>query len=343
MSALVPPADLAHPPLQAEFQRLTDAITAQRNALAQSQLAHSDWQQQLATATAPQLARLRAIDRQLLLLLDHAADHAALGRNDLAVLHALARDLAAHLLRGGDDAEVQALYRRCADAPDDNRHAQDDQDDQGAETQAGAAPAADEDWQAQWERMEHAQAEAAQQHQRQRDKQKAQARRQRRTAAPAPSAEEGSQTLRAVYRKLASALHPDREADPVERARKTALMQRVNAAYAAQNLLDLLQLQLETAQIGPQAVAAMGEDALRRYNAVLAEQLAELRQETADTERAYRQALGLGHGAVPTPARAARAVKEQVRALQQDIAYYEWELRELQDPRLFKQWLREQR
>lgn len=37
-----------------------------------------------------------------------------------------------------------------------------------------------------------------------------------------------SQSIREVYRKLASALHPDREPDPVERQRKTELMQRAN-------------------------------------------------------------------------------------------------------------------
>ena len=49
-----------------------------------------------------------------------------------------------------------------------------------------------------------------------------------------------SQSIREVYRKLAGALHPDRESDPQERERKTALMQRVNQAYAKNNLLQLL-------------------------------------------------------------------------------------------------------
>lgn len=347
MSDLVPAAQDGRSLQHAEFDRLTGALAAQRTQLAQWQQANGDFQQQLVAATAPHLARLRAIDRDLLRWLDRTADQAELGRSDLAILHALVRDLAAHLLRGGEDAELQALFRRYEDAED----AQDTGDADDAASDAGdtapppapaAAPApSDDDWMAQWERMENAQAEAAQQRAHQRDQHKAQARRQRRAAVPSP--EERSQTLRAVYRKLASALHPDRATDPVDRATKTALMQRVNRAYAEQNLLDLLQLQLETAQVGTQAVAAMGEDALRRTNAVLAEQLDELRQETLDTERAYRQALGLGHGAEATPQRIARAIREKVRALQQDIAYYEWERQELEDPRFFKQWLREQR
>ncbi|MEK6736210.1 MAG: hypothetical protein AABY47_06545, partial [Pseudomonadota bacterium] len=38
-------------------------------------------------------------------------------------------------------------------------------------------------------------------------------------------------TLRKVFRQLASAVHPDRESDPDERDRKTALMSEANAAY----------------------------------------------------------------------------------------------------------------
>ena len=51
---------------------------------------------------------------------------------------------------------------------------------------------------------------------------------------------EASQSVRDVYRKLVSALHPDREADGAERERKTALMQRANQAYERNDLLELL-------------------------------------------------------------------------------------------------------
>ena len=61
--------------------------------------------------------------------------------------------------------------------------------------------------------------------------------------------QDASRSLRAVYRQLASALHPDREQDERERQRKTRLMQRVNVAYGKQDLLQLLTLQLEIEQI----------------------------------------------------------------------------------------------
>lgn len=340
MSEVALTADRGQPPQLAEFHRLTDAIAAQRALLQRWQQASADFHHQQAQALAPLLASQRAIDLDLLRFLDQTAHAGALGRSDLGILHALVRDLAASLLRDGDEPELRAIHARHQDAG-----AADAPDEEPVEEPAAAAaptpPPADEDWMAQWERMEAAQAEAAHQRARQRDQHKAASRRRRMTAAPQP--EDASQTIRAVYRKLASALHPDRAPDEAERQRRTALMARVNVAYGARNLLDLLQLQLEIEQIDTSSIAAMGEAALRRYNAVLAEQLDELRQETLDTERGFRNQLGLGHGAEPTATRITRAIREQARALQQNIAYYQWERAELQDPRFFRQWLREQR
>lgn len=335
MNDVVLTADRGQPPQLAEFHRLTDAIAAQRAVLQRWEKVREDFHQQQAQALAPLLASLREIDLDLLRFLDHAAHAADLGRTDLQILHALVRALAAGLRRQGDTAELKEIY---------GRHQQLEEPEPEAQPpEPAAAPEAppDEDWTAQWERMEAAQADAVRQRERQRAQHKAASRRQRMAATPQP--EDASQTIRTVYRKLASALHPDREPDAAQRARKTALMARVNVAYEARNLLDLLQLQLEIEQIDTASIAAMGEDALRRYNLVLAEQLDELRQETTDTERGLRRLLGLGHGAEPTPARITRAIREQVRSLQQDIAYGQMERRELEDPRVFKQWLRMQR
>ena len=336
MNDVVLTADRGQPPQLAEFHRLTDAIAAQRTALQRWEQAREDFHQQQAQALAPLLASQREIDLDLLRFLDHAAHAADLGRTDLQILHTLVRGLAAGLRRQGETPELKDIF---------SRHQQQDEPEPepapAPEPAAAIEAPADEDWTAQWERMEAAQADAVQQRERQRAQHKAASRRQRMAATPQP--EDASQTIRAVYRKLASALHPDREPDAEQRARKTALMARVNVAYEARNLLDLLQLQLEIEQIDTRSIAAMGEDALRRYNLVLAEQLDELRQETADTERSFRRQLGLGHGAEPTPARITRAIREQVRSLQQDIAYGQMERRELEDPRVFKQWLRMQR
>lgn len=91
-----------------------------------------------------------------------------------------------------------------------------------------------------------------------------------------------STAMRAVYRKLASALHPDRELDPDEHVRKTALMQRVNQAYEAGDLLALLELQLEVEQLDAGALASLARSRLMHYNLVLADQLARLEEELVE-------------------------------------------------------------
>ncbi|MFM9971286.1 MAG: molecular chaperone DnaJ [Burkholderiales bacterium] len=88
-----------------------------------------------------------------------------------------------------------------------------------------------------------------------------------------------SQSIREIYRKLVSALHPDREADPVERERKTGLMQRVNQAYEKNNLLQLLELQLELEHIDQGALDNIGEERLRDYIKILREQADQLNVE----------------------------------------------------------------
>lgn len=107
----------------------------------------------------------------------------------------------------------------------------------------------------------------------------AQKRRQQETA-------EASQSLREVYRKLASALHPDRAADAADAAKRTGLMQRANQAYDQQDLLALFALQLEVEQVNAEQLAQGSAQKARQYNRLLDEQLKTLRIEI-ETERAH--------------------------------------------------------
>lgn len=95
----------------------------------------------------------------------------------------------------------------------------------------------------------------------------------------ADAAQQASLSLREIFRKLVSALHPDREADGAERERKTALMKRVNHAYQNEDLLELLSLQIEIEQIESEHLAALPEQRLRHYNHVLKEQVRTLEGE----------------------------------------------------------------
>lgn len=83
-------------------------------------------------------------------------------------------------------------------------------------------------------------------------------------------AQQATQSVREVFRKLASALHPDREPDPGQRAAKNALMQQANQAYAANDLLALLALQLKIEQVDADHLARASAEQIKRYNKVLA-------------------------------------------------------------------------
>jgi hypothetical protein len=122
--------------------------------------------------------------------------------------------------------------------------------------------------------------------------------------------------------KLASALHPDRESDPQERERKTALMQRVNQAYAKNNLLQLLELQLELEHIDQSTINEIGEDRLKHYNSILKEQLGELDHEIEHVEAGFRQAYGIPPFIEVSPDTVVRNLAGDITKLQHSIAIW---------------------
>ncbi|MCF8167412.1 MAG: J domain-containing protein [Rhodoferax sp.] len=144
-----------------------------------------------------------------------------------------------------------------------------------------------------------------------------------REAAAKAAAEEVSLSIREVYRKLVSALHPDREPDADERARKTALMQRVNQAYEKRNLLQLLELQLELEHIDAHSIAGLSASRLKHFNQVLREQLAELEQEINALVMPYRLQFGLFGSTRLKPS-------QVMTYLNRDIANLRRDLREIQ-------------
>jgi hypothetical protein len=83
----------------------------------------------------------------------------------------------------------------------------------------------------------------------------------------------------AVYKRLAKVLHPDLEADPVEREKKSRVMQEVTAAYARADLHALLCLELEWIEGAELDAARLGAEKLRAHVELLKEQASELEAE----------------------------------------------------------------
>ncbi len=176
----------------------------------------------------------------------------------------------------------------------------------------------------------------------------------RASAAEKKAAEEAqriSQTVREVFRKLASALHPDRAEAGISTAalaERTALMQRANSAYEANDLLALLELQLQIEQVDLSQAASIAATQVRHFNKVLAEQLRELEHEIDGLQHTFEMSYGLDFDKRIDPAKLDTVYKEEMRELQFAKSRIEHDRRLFRhDPtsakRFLKQWRAEQR
>jgi hypothetical protein len=147
--------------------------------------------------------------------------------------------------------------------------------------------------------------------------------------------------LRTIYRKLASALHPDRETDPAERTRKHQLMVRVNAANDSKDLLALLRLQMEVDQINPASVAAMADDKLRGFNRMLKSQLKDLQAQYQGVLAQVQMAFNEGYGNV-SQKNLDSGLRFQTQRLQDMVASLQLDVVDVQDDKLLKRWAKHQ-
>lgn len=151
------------------------------------------------------------------------------------------------------------------------------------------------------------------------------------------------QSVRDIFRKLASALHPDRESDPAERARKTALMQRANMAYAANDLLGLLALQLEVEQIDQTGLDNLGDDRIKQYNRILDGQVNEIKAEILALETALVLDLRWELGQHRTPKAMMQRLRVDIAEMRANIKYIEADLGAFSDLKQLKAWLKDYR
>lgn len=340
------------PPAQRRFDRLVREIEGARARLQAWEAAVAHHRQRHAEEIVPLLAREQALHRDWLFALDRAATRRAWSRADARTLDALIHGaLLQHLAAAPGDAQLRALFERRTgkdyDAqrsrPDSaahagTRHAGTDEGDERAtdarRARGGTTAAIDDDPDdgSAWEREQ--------------ERHRADAARARAEAASARARADHArvtQSVRDVYRKLVSALHPDREPDETRRLEKTVMMQKVNEAYERNDLLTLLEAQLQLAQLDVAALGALDRSTLARYNTVLAEQLSELEEKIADAELAFMLEFDVDIGQRVDPARmgtlierARRDVKASMQSLARQI---EW----MHEPAMMRAWLRSER
>lgn len=149
-----------------------------------------------------------------------------------------------------------------------------------------------------------------------------------------------SKSIQEVFRKLAAALHPDREQDEQEKERKTKIMQQVNVAYAKKDLLRLLELQLEFEHIDQAHLNNIAADRLKYFNKILQEQLAELEQEIMQIEMPFKMQLEIPPFFSLTPTKLLAQLEYDIKDVQHDISRLKADLVRFQVPANLKAWLK---
>lgn len=337
---------------QKTFNTLVEQIEKRRERLGAWEAVMPVFQKKFVDGLLPLEQASTALRIRLLNLLDDAFLQKGLSKAEQRTLSALIADMARNLLDVSDDAQLKVIYNRHAASGDDDRAATDRAPTkQASEPTPAAEPADDLDTLSPDELAERMQAELDEQFKRDMaDHEAREAQRAKRKKAPRQSAAaakreaeqaESSKSIREVYRKLASALHPDRETDPQEQQRKTVLMQRVNHAYAKGKLLQLLELQLEIEQIDRRAIDGLGEDRLTRYNGILEEQLRELDQEIQHVETGFRRTYGIASSVKVAPDTVMRMLTRDIAGMQRSNHDLTVALREFDDPEKVRDWLKD--
>lgn len=336
---------------QKAFNRLIKQIEEQRAQLAAWEAAVPPYQQKYTSELLPLFDISEDLQIRMVHCLDQACDQKGLTKPERRKIAGLIVELVHPLIAERDDETLKAVY---------NRHSESDYDsEEAAATQSVKSMledildidlgddldplSPDEILQRAREQMQERQAKEDafwQEEDERRAKRKKSAKQLAKEAKQEAEEQQISQSIREVFRKLASALHPDRETDPQERERKTALMQRVNEAYAKNNLLKLLELQLELEHIDQNAINNISEERLKHYNAILKEQLGELQQEIFHAEDAFRTQFGIDPFVRLVPNTLLRHLANDIADVQHDIRALENDLRAFEDIKQLKAWLK---
>lgn len=150
------------------------------------------------------------------------------------------------------------------------------------------------------------------------------------------------QALRTVFRQLASALHPDREPDEALRARKTALMSEVNAAYEKNDLSTLLRLQMQELQALEAGSARLADDKLIAMSLLLKAQVSALQEDLAQLEDRLTQELCVPVSAPVDEAQMGQALQRLQTEQRQLADGLSVDFKRIQNEAELKRWLKEQ-
>ncbi len=332
---------------QERFSFLLAEIERVRLAQAKVEALFLKFRQDHTEKLAPLRAALTAACRDSVLALDRLLDQPGWSRMDRAALEDMLRGTAEALLESGHgDSDIKAIYDKHSNIAFDalkedelkvlKEHFE---EETGVDLGDAEDIRSEEDLiQRMYEHLS-AREEAEEAH-------RASKKAKRKSAAQMRSEDNAKlarQTLRDLYRKLASAVHPDRERDPVRREEKNLLMQKINQAYATNDLLALLEAQKEIEQKDSREVGSLSTAQLKHYNKLLAEQLAALKNKLTEMEFHFCMDLGLPAISGVTAAKLSRIIREQARSMRAEITRQQRLLDLLANKAATKRWLKDQR
>ena len=299
---------------QKQFDKLLTRLRSQRKEIARWEAFKRVYQERLSGEYQPLAKRLRGKRIDTAKLLDHALERKVLKKRERDKVWETLSGLLLALLAEEEDAELIQLHDKYADVGfADQRQRKMDL----LRTSAGEAFGIDAaayggnahspeelaDWIADQVRaattpVEPAPGEGA----------KATAREVREERV----IEGGARSMRAIFRKLVSELHPDRETDLKEHARKTQLMQKVNKAYKNGDLFTLLEMQRGIEHGAAAGPAGVTDERFRHYNHVLEKQSVRLRQELAALMAPFEMVVGEAVSRKITPDDVRRALDADI-------------------------------
>jgi hypothetical protein len=335
-------------PDQERFRFLIAQLEKVRKARADWEVSVQKFRNEHAEKMNPLRSSLKAVSRETVFVLDALLDQPSWSRTERAALKDILCGTATVLLEADrEDAELKALYDKHSDQGFDAVKREELQhlksvaeeatgldlgDDEGLLTEDDLVERVYKEMAAREAAAEAARAEGSQ-----RTKSTAEQKRE------AENEQQAKQSLRDIYRKLASAVHPDREPDAQLRDKKNALMQKINQAYASNDLFALFEAQIQIEQLDPRHVGEVATQRLRQYNKLLSRQLADAKTAIREVETGFRTDYGLDPGASLSPQALMLLTRRHARDIRAEIARQQQFLVVLANKPSTKRWLKEQR
>ncbi|OTG68372.1 molecular chaperone DnaJ [Acinetobacter sp. ANC 4470] len=269
-------------PQQKKLNRLIEQIEQQKIQLAAWQKAQAEIQQQARQTLVPIYTELHDILFQQLEQLWNSLQRYEFSKADIAQLDDKIQNLTAIL----KSSQVLSEQKRLKVTQIDNFYQQHAEHNQAKKNKKKATVESYDPTETYEQHSNDEQAEInldsyeydEQQHEVEREQHRLKRQKQKREQAQKIA----EQSLKTVYLKIASIIHPDREQDEQLKVEKTEMLQHANAAYEQQDLFYLLKLQIQVEQNRSMAQKGLSNEQVKFYKLALDAQKQQLDDQIDD-------------------------------------------------------------